>query len=164
MAITALLTAADLLNVTSQAVIDRYGCDDGSGTASSTILNQAIANASSWVVGKSLRGWTMDQITTLMADELAKMQLAWVVLHFLARRRPEWRDDQGRAPFAQEYAEAAKYFDGLGKGLERSPQELHGAGAHPAIGGKVIMPQGQMATYVFAPDPNRGNPGGSGGY
>lgn len=154
--------ASDLLAVTSQACIDRYFDDDGNGSADPDLVAGACSNASNYAETKLIKGWPLPSIRQLLLDPIAKMHLAWVAFHFGARRKPEWRDEQGRAPFWQEFAQATKYFDDMSKGEDRNAHE-NTAGVHPAIGGHQITPGPQQSAYVFAPDPNRGvyrRPGG----
>ena len=157
------ITPGDLVTATSQAVVDRYFDDDGDGLADPALVDTVIENTTSAILAKLLKGFSAEQITILSAEPLFKMHASFMALHLAAKRRYEWRDPQGNAPFRTDWADAMKYFDDLSKGNARSPQEAT-AGTHPIIGGHQIAEPPQRPTYVFAPDPNRGNYQGSGGY
>lgn len=157
------IDAGDLLTVVKQSTIDRYFDDDGDGHADPDIVALQCLAASNWVETKLLKGWPLESIRELLKDPEAMRHLAWAVIHFGASRVTEWRDAEGRAPFWLEFSRGEKFFAELSKGEARSAHEST-AGTHPIIGGRQIMPPSNMPTYVFAPDPNRGNPGGSGGY
>jgi hypothetical protein len=162
---TQYIFAADLLSATSQAAVDRYFDDNGDGVADASVVTDMCVKASSAADTKLLKGFSAAAIVLLMQEDLNKMHLAYVALHFAAKRKPEWRDDQGNAPYFVDFNQAMKQFDDLSKGNTRAQQES-AAGTHPAIGGNLIMnqPGGPQPTYVFAPDPNNKNPLGSGGY
>lgn len=157
------ITAGDLVAATSQAAVDRYFDDDGDGLADTALVDRILANTTSAILAKLLKAFNAESITILAAEPLFKMHAAFMAMHLAAKRRIEWRDAQGMAPFRTDWSDAMKYFDDVSKGNARSPQEAT-AGTHPIIGGRQIVPQPDQATYVFAPDPNRGNYRGSGGY
>jgi hypothetical protein len=156
-------TAPDLVAATSQAVIDRYFDDDGDGIADPGLVTQMILNASSAIDAVLLKGFSADAIVQLALEPLFKHHGAYATLHMAAKRRPEWRDAQGNAPYRTDWNDAMKYYADLAAGNARSQKEST-AGTHPIIGGHQIANAPPLPTYVFAPDPNRGNPGGSGGY
>lgn len=157
------IVAADLIAATSQAVVDRYFDDDGDGAADPDLVELTLVNVTSAIDAKLLRAFSAAQIAQFAAEPLFKMHAAYMALHLAAKRRTEWRDPQGNAPFRTDWVDAMKYFDDLSKGVARSPQEQH-AGSHPILGGAQILPAAGQPSYVFAPDPNRGNPRGSGGF
>lgn len=154
---------ADLVAATSQAVVDRYFDDDGDGLADPSLVALLISNTCSAIATTMLEGWSEEQIAKLAVEPLFKMHAAFMALHLAAKRRTEWRNAAGEAPFRVDWADAQKYFKALASGNARSPKEAQ-AGTHPIIGGNLISPAPQQAAYVFAPDPNRGNRRGSGGY
>jgi hypothetical protein len=160
---TQYIFAADLLSATSQAAIDRYFDDNGDGAADGSIVTDMCIKASGIADTKLLRGFTAAQIVLLMQEDLAKMHLAYIALHLAAKRKPEWRNDDGNAPYLVDFNQAMKHFDDLSKGNTRAQQES-AAGTHPVIGGNLIMNRPPDPTYVFAPDPNNNNKIGSGGY
>lgn len=160
---TPLLGPADLVSATSQAVVDRYFDDDGDGNADPSLVALLIDNTSSAIRTKLLKAFGEEQIVAYSAEPLFKMHGAFMALHLAAKRRPEWRDPQGNAPFRTDWTDAMKYFDDLSKGNTRIPQERD-VGGHPILGGNQRAEPPDRATYVFAPDPNRRNYQGSGGY
>ncbi len=158
-----LIIAADLVSATSQAVVDRYFDDDGDGMADPALLDLILANTTGAIYAKLLSGFSAQQVALFAQEPLFKMHGAFVALHLAAKRRTEWRDAQGNAPFRTDWNDAMKYFSDLSSGNTRSPQESI-AGTHPVIGGNQVAPLPQQPTYIFAPDPNNKNYQGSGGY
>jgi hypothetical protein len=157
------LAPSDLVAATSQAVVDRFFDDDGDGAADVALVARTIANVMSAIDTMLLKSWSPAAIVLLSAEPLFKMHAAFMVLHMGAKRRYEWRDAQGNAPFRTDWNDAQKYFDALSKGDTRAARE-DVAGRAPAIGGNLIMPQGNAPSYVFTPDPNNRDYRGRGGY
>src|SRR5882724_10763656 len=134
---TAYIAAAYMATIDGQANVDRYFCDDGSGTASAPLVTAAINQASA-AFDSDVYGSYADvpARATLATDDVVKMNIAWCALHYGARRKPEWRDDQGRAPFYVEYGEARKHFKDLQQAKQRSQNEPT-AGTNPLVGGNL---------------------------
>lgn len=158
---TAYIDAAYMATIVGQANVDRYFCDDGSGNASAALVNVAINQASA-AFDSDVYGSYQDPPARvqLATDDVVKMNLAWCALHFGARRRPEWRDDQGRAPFHVEYAEARKHFKDLQQAKQRSQAEPT-AGVNPLVGGNLNSDYAPP-TFIFAGTSTK--PAGSGGF
>jgi phage gp36-like protein len=154
---------ADLVAATSQRVVDQYFDDDGDGVADTALVTSMCTMASSAIDAKLLRAFSKDQIVLFAAEPLFKMWGAFMAMHLAAKRRPEWRNASDEAPYRSDWDQAMKYFDDLSKGNVRAQAEAT-AGQHPILGGHQIANPPTLPTFVFAPDPNRGNPGGSGGY
>jgi hypothetical protein len=156
----AYIDASDLLTAASQADIDRYFDDDGDGAADAARVADINAKASSVCDAKLLQTWTPAQVAELMKEPLAKMHCAYISLHLAAKRRDEWRNEDGNAPYFVDFNQAMKYLDDLVKGAARSQKETTG-GINPVIGG-TINSDYDPPTFVFAG--TRDKPAGSGGF
>jgi hypothetical protein len=156
----AYITATDLLTAASQADIDRYFDDDGDGAADSARVDDLNAKASSVCDAKLLQTWSPAAVVELMKEPLAKMHCAYISLHLAAKRRDEWRNPDGKAPYFVDYEQALKYFDDLVKGQARSLKEDK-AGPNPGIGGE-LQSDYDPPRFVFAG--TRDKPASSGGF
>jgi len=159
----AYIDQSDLIGNIGAARVDQLFAADGSGTADPAQVEVVCEQASAFFDTCGLEGWGREQLLELAKDPLIRRNIAWVALYYGAQGKSEWRNADGVAQYRVEYQDAVKHFERLAKGALRSRAEAM-AGKHPIIGGRQILPQGQMATYIFAPDPNRGNPGGAGGF
>lgn len=120
MTTTAYITLAQLEDAMSDPNLVACLDDDGSGSLSPTEEalatdpdSGAIARASSIADGYlALAGYSIpltgDAITPAM-----RHHVAFLAAHFCAKRRPEYRDQQGRAPYWSEAAEAREFFKEL---------------------------------------------------
>jgi phage gp36-like protein len=156
----AYIDATDLRSAASQADIDRYYDDDGDGAADASVVADLNDKASSTFDAKLLQEWAPLQVVELMKEPLAKMHCAYTSLHLAAKRKREWRDAEGNAPYKVDYAEAMKYLDDLVKGAARSKKE-DTAGRNPVIGGNLNSDY-EPPRFVFAG--TRDKPAGSGGF
>ena len=151
----------ELADLVGQANVDRYFADDASASASTPLMNSAIRQASA-IFDSDVMGSFPDPVARqkLAEDDVIRMHISWCAIHFGARRKPEWRDDQGRAPFWNEFAEARKHFKDLQQAKQRSQQEPQ-AGTNPLVGGKLNADY-DPPRFIFAGTSTK--PAGSGGF
>lgn len=162
------LNPADLAGVAGQRAVDRLFDEDGDGKADAgrmaTVLGQACAAADALLIpgfpSAEVRARLFDPAT---GDELLRMHTAWLAMHFGARALSEWRDDQGRARYWQEYADAQAYLKALAKAEGvRSAAEAT-AGTNVQVGGNLNRDRPPPApSFIFAGTPDK--PAGSGGF
>lgn len=157
---SAYIDSGDLVVLIGGANVDRYFCDDGSATASPELMNTAIAQACA-VFDSDLAGSFDEEARKKLAvDDIVKMHLGWVAIHFRARSKTEWRTPDGLAAFAAEYKEARAHFKALQQGQQRSQEEPR-AGTNPLVGGALNADQ-TPPRFIFAGTPDK--PAGSGGF
>lgn len=101
----ALITAADFDRIITAARVVDLCDDDGDGTADAAVVSDVLAQASDLAQEYARRAGV-----TLTAPCTASMarRVAMIAAHYAAQRRPQYRDAQGRAPYAQEYDAAVK--------------------------------------------------------
>lgn len=157
------ITAQDLANTVGQKSVDRIFDEDGDGRADDAIVSSAMAQADSTADSLLLTGFAQQQIDLLAQDDsLLRMHIAWLAMHYGARRKHEWRDDQGRAMYWQEYADAQAYLKALAKAAQRSSGEAQ-AGPNANVGGQLNRDRPLPApAFIFAG--TRDKPAGSGGF
>jgi phage gp36-like protein len=158
------ITATDLANAAGQKAVDRMFDDDGDGLADTAIVAGSIGQACATADSLLLQGFpdAQQRATLIDADELCKMHIAWLAMHYRGRARNEFRDDQGRAIYWQEYADALKYLTALAKAQQRSAGEAT-AGANVNVGGNLNRDRQPPAPpFIFAGSPDK--PAGSGGF
>jgi len=159
--VSAYFDMADMAAIVGQANIDRYFSDDGSGVALTSNVDAAISAASALADGVLMQGgWGASQLATIATDDVIRMHIAWMAIHFGARRKPEWRDDMGRAHFHTEYTEAMAHLKNVAKADLRSVKETT-AGTNVQVGGHLNSDY-DPPTFVFAGTDSK--PAGSGGF
>lgn len=80
--------------------------DDHDGHADTPVIDRILADASAVAEVELQAGGFLLPLSTV--TPYVRAQVAWIAAHLAARRRPEWHDDQGRAPFWQEHEQARK--------------------------------------------------------
>lgn len=176
------LNLADLISLVGTNRVRQYFDDDVSGDLSSEdnlVITEGIGTsalaetdavdsiltaAENEADSRMLRSFTLDQISTIAAeDEAFRRHAAWVALQFASERRAEFVGPEGQGAFTAQYKRAIAYFENLSRGKSRSRGETV-AGKSGRHGGNV-NPAAATATtprFVFAPDKNA--PTGHGGF
>jgi hypothetical protein len=148
----------DLESAAGVAEVARLFDDNGDGVVDPDLVAGPSEGASALLDTYLLEGWTQEAIRDLVADPLLRRHVAWVAIHFRAQSKPEWRDQNGIAPYRTEYKDALDHFDRLSKGRARSRKE--------ATAGDNQMTRGQVSRgcppFVIAA--SRNDPRGPGGF
>lgn len=114
----AILTQAFLETIATGARLVDLTDDDGDGDADTAPITAAIAAAHARLNGAARKaGHTLPLDESQVSDD-AKLLIGWYALGFLGKRRPEYRDAQGRAPYHVELAEAEAFLKRLASGEE----------------------------------------------
>jgi hypothetical protein len=143
------LTQDDLENVFPANSVRQTFCDNGSQKAGKR-LDAALAIARRELDAVLLKGWTLDQIVTLVAEDPAIKVLALrLVMAEGAALKPEWSGPN--APYADLRADTMKTLELLAAAQKRSAGETI-AGMNPNARGAVSPP---TPCFVFAPSRDR---------
>lgn len=92
--------------------------DDGDDTADAAPIAAAIAAAHARLNGAARKAGHTLPLDESQVSADAKLLIGWYALGFLGKRRPEYRDAQGRAPYHVELAEAEAFLKRLASGEE----------------------------------------------
>lgn len=106
----AMITQGDIeLRMSARRLIDCTD-DDGDGVADAQVVAGILADATAVMeVALQTAGHT---IPVEVVTPFMRLQGAWIGAHLAARRRPEWHDDKGNAPYHVEHDQA---LEELGK-------------------------------------------------
>lgn len=100
----ALITQTQWETVLGAARVVDLCDDDADGTADAAVVTAVLEEASDFV-----QEFAVAAGTTLTSGDLTaamRRRVAMVAAHYAGSRRQEFRDAQGKAPYAAEYAEA----------------------------------------------------------
>lgn len=157
------LLAEDVERIVGRDTVVQLTDDANDGTRDDEVLEPIIQQAEDIARSYLLRGFSADQIETLLtADQALRVQVAWVVAELLSERRSAFLGADGKGRYWAQYERALDYFDRVSKAKNFSVGELQ-TGQNALRGGSV-QPQRQPGTPTFTFGPSSNNPYGSGGF
>lgn len=149
------ISQADLEDHYTPTVVTNLFDDSGAGTPGPR-LNRACAIASRQGDAILLKGWSPEQIATLVhEDEAVLAALCKLAMAVGGEGKPEWTGEG--APFQTAAKDARAELELLAKAHLRSRAESAGAGENPNRRGSVSHGTPQ---FLFAPSRSKPNPGG----
>lgn len=84
--------------------------DDGDGTSDAAVVSDGIERGSAYLDDAAVAaGYTLPLSSTNLTP-LVREHVGWICAHLFARRRQQFRDQQGRSPYWQEFAAALAWL------------------------------------------------------
>ncbi len=159
MAVTPLITRADLAARFTDAVVKQLADDIGDDSATATVLADVLAEATSIGISHLRSAWpTPDQVATLVAEDPAvKGAFCDIAIGLLGRRRQEFLAN-GATLYSPNQAAAEARLKNMAKGADR-PAGENEAGANP-----IVQTRTNRDERVFTFQGNSRNPKAPGGF
>ncbi len=151
------ITRDDLVQRFTARRVDQLFDDDGSGRADGDPLVTIIAEASARAHSILAPVYTGPEITALSGDPAFRGAVCEIAMALAGRRRAEFQNDQGEAPYAKLLDSAAQTLQAVAKASLRLAEDRGSANAR--VGGGTHSPRRR---FVFAT--SREDPRGPGGY
>jgi phage gp36-like protein len=106
----AYVTQAELETLMYSARLVDCADDDGNGTSDAAVVTDILARASAFLDDAAVAaGYTLPLSATGLTP-LVREHIGWIAAHLAARRRPQYRDAQGHAPYYQEHLAALAWL------------------------------------------------------
>lgn len=149
------ITRDDLVQRFTARRVDQLFDDDGSGRADGDPLVTIIAEASARAHAILAPVYTGAEISALSGDPAFRGAVAEIAMALAGRRRAEFQNDQGDAPYTTLLESAGETL----RAVANATLKLEGGGGNARVGGGTNR---RPRSFVFAT--SRDDPRGPGGY
>lgn len=119
------LTLAELDRLMTEARLIDCTDDDGDGTPDSVVVTDVIQRASSVMDGYFMNAGLTVPLTGELVTPAVRHYTGFLAAHFAAKRRPKFRNPQGKSPYWVERDEALAWAADVAAGklsLQQTPE------------------------------------------
>lgn len=110
------LTTAELDTLMTEARLVDCTDDDGNGVPDPTVVTDVIQRASGVADGYFLSAGYTPPLTGTLVSAAVRHHVGFLCAHYAAKRRPKFRNKDGKAPYWVEAEEALKWLAQVGAG------------------------------------------------